>query len=400
MKLHLHDSKILVDFKMRVVLGCTVWARGVQQGHLDGIGVYTRELSAALTECDLGLKGIIFGKEPKIETGNSEEATIPFPHFYTNKNLQFEAGLAYSIGKNFVLPKELCGPIDLLHATDHLIPRHKHIPVIATVMDLIPLLHPEWIGGRFRRAKNFVFRQSIRQADHVITISEFSKSAIVETLGVSEQNISVIPLGVDKRFFKNPHRGATDSTAILSSYDLQRGYFLVLGTLQPRKNIERILKAHQQLPNEIRQLHPLVIVGRYGWGVRDLIPKIDELEATSECKWLKFVSADALPHLLQSAKALIFPSLYEGFGLPVIEAFAAGCPVITSKTTALPEVSGDSAILVDPYDTNDIANAMRSLIWDDDLREEMIEKGLQRAAMYSWQSCAAKTLEAYRKVCG
>jgi alpha-1,3-rhamnosyl/mannosyltransferase len=184
----------------------------------------------------------------------------------------------------------------------------------------------------------------------------------------------------------------------LEKYGLEPGFFLFIGTLQPRKNLPRILEAFQSLPDDVRKAHPLIVVGRDGWNNEELIPQLKALEQRGEGRWLSYLPQDEVMALMQSAGALVFASLYEGFGLPVIEAFAARCPVIASNTTSLPEVTGDAAWSVDPTDSASIAAAMQDVLTQADVRAQKIEKGLERAKHYSWQECARKTLAVYEKV--
>ena len=386
---------------MNIVMGCSAWQRGLGQGHLDGIGVYTRELATALLAKQVRLQGVVFGRQQprlrNIQENQSEKTSpqIPFPCFASGRRVSVEAALALLAGKDFFLPTELARPFDLIHAPDHIIPKQKKVPVVATVMDLIPLLHPEWVGGKLLAAKNWVFVRSIQSADHIITISEFSKHSLMDHLHIPEERITVTPLGV-------AHFGDCQSDFSAESFvadlGLSPGFFLVLGTLQPRKNLERIMAAHQRLPREARRQHPLIIVGRNGWGMDHMLPSLEALAQKGEGRWLRFLPDEGVKALLAAAQALVFPSLYEGFGLPVIEAFAAGCPVITANTTALPEVAGDCAWLVNPVDEEEIAAAMVSAIGNSLQRHQFIDNGRLRAKAFTWEACAHKTLEAYAKV--
>jgi alpha-1,3-rhamnosyl/mannosyltransferase len=263
-------------------------------------------------------------------------------------------------------------------------------------MDLIPQLHPEWIKQDLRRVKSWLFTRSIRQADHLITISEHSKNDMVEHLGISPDRISVTPLGVDPIYFERIDKSARDG--VLEKHNLEPGFFLSIGTLQPRKNLPRILAAFEALPDKVRKEHPLIVVGRNGWDNDELLPSLQRLKDKGEGQWLSYLPQDEVMALMQSAGALVFASLYEGFGLPVIEAFAAQCPVIASNTSSLPEVTGDAAWPVNPMDTASITAAMQDVLRHTDTRTEKIAKGLERAKQYSWQECARKTLAVYEKV--
>jgi alpha-1,3-rhamnosyl/mannosyltransferase len=263
-------------------------------------------------------------------------------------------------------------------------------------MDVIPMLHPEWIKNDLRSLKSWLFNTAVRKADHIITISEHSKQDMVEHLGMAPERISVTPLGVDPIYFEriDPNMRA----AVLEKHGINAGFFLFIGTLQPRKNLPRILRAFEQLSPELRKAHPLIIVGRDGWNNEELLPQLQALEERGEGRWLSYLPQSEVMALLQSAEALLFPSLYEGFGLPVIEAFAAQCPVIASNTTSLPEVTGDASWPVDPYDVDSISAAMLDLLANRELRASKIQLGLARARHYTWHECARQTLDVYRKV--
>ena len=184
---------------------------------------------------------------------------------------------------------------------------------------------------------------------------------------------------------------------MLQKYGLKPGYFLFVGTLQPRKNVEGILAAFQALPEELRRSRGLVIAGKAGWGADALAAKLHGLRSEGACHWLQYVPADELKALYQCAGVFVFPSLWEGFGIPVLEAFASGIPVIASNVSSLPEVAGDAALLVDPQGITELRNAMERLAQDRDFAQTLIERGRLRARQMTWETCAKKTLEVYRQ---
>lgn len=248
------------------------------------------------------------------------------------------------------------------------------IPVVATVMDAIPLVHPEWVSKRLRIFKNMAFRKMACSAQRIITISEYSKTDIVHYLEIPSERISVTHLGVNPAYSQPV---APDKRhAVLQRYGLEPGFFIFVGTIQPRKNVARIIEAHRMLPLQMQKARPLVIVGRYGWGSDELLPELLALKGRGCGRWLDNVSDEELHVLLQSALALVYPSLYEGFGLPVLEGFAAGLPVISSNTTSIPEVAADAAILVNPERIEEIADAMQKLAEDDAWAAELAERGI------------------------
>ena len=375
-----------------VGFGTTVWAHGEAAGFLDGIGIYTRALwrelalLAEVERAELQLKPYAFGKQaPTLECGTPGILSTRFPMHCLSATVLGTA-----------LPQSrLDTALDLFHATDHRIPRISGVPVVATVMDVIALTHPEWIRQRLHSFKSFLFERTILSAQRIITISEYSKRDIVKHVGVDPDRIHVTPLGVERDYFTRVEDIC--KAEVLNRLGLRPGFFLFVGTLQPRKNLDTAIEAHQRLPAAVRKRYPLVIVGREGWSSEATIARLQRLEQRGEASWLRYLPRQEVLALLQSACALVFPSLYEGFGLPVLEAFASRCPVITSNTTSLPEVAGDSAWLVDPQDVDALSLTMQALLESEALKQSMIGSGYQRALSFTWRACAEKTLDVYRR---
>ncbi len=365
----------------KIAYGVSVWARGLSSGHLDGIGIYTQALFNALKTDGVDIVPHAFG--------------VSKPNNLFGEAKPLARRVSVHLVKAALFHQKLHCHADLFHATDHHIPR-LDIPVVATVMDLIPFLHPEWVSTGLRTLKNWLFKKSILSADHLITISEQSKRDIVHHFGIEPSRISVTPLGVDPRYFDKV--SGEKSTEILKRYQLRPGFFLFIGTLQPRKNIAHLLDGHALLPLAIQKRHPLVIVGRNGWGVDELLPRLKSLQNLGTVRWLDYVPQTDIFALLQNALALTFMSLYEGFGLPLVEAFAAGCPVIASNTTSIPEVAEGAALLLHPSDVDALKEAMLSLIDDAALSSKLIESGQARARVFTWEACKDATLSAYQSV--
>ena len=375
---------------MRVGFGCTVLAQGLCRGGVDGIGSYTRELGCRLSASeDIELLPVTFNASAGKEFPFSAKMLCRLPRYAPMAGFSAVSSLSFPKG-------DAGGAMDLFHATDHLIPKFSDIPVVATLMDAIPLSHPEWVRARFLGAKRWLWRRAAQWADHVLTISEYSKQEIARCFGIAHEKISVIPLGVDDRYIE---RFLLDEKReILRRLDLPARFFLTVGTLQPRKNVGRIIEAHAALPTSLQKEIPLVIVGRNGWGCEMLVSRLNDEDARGRVHWLKYLPDREVRLLMQTAEALVFPSLHEGFGLPVVEAFASGLPVITSNTTALPEVAQNAALLVDPLDTGQICDAMRQIAEDSGLARKLVSAGESRARALSWSTCADRTAEIYRKV--
>ena len=372
---------------MRIGFGVTALCNGLSGGGLDGIGNYTREIMSRLVSA------------PQVElVPFSFRAAIPSDMGPGVPLGRYSVNTAFSVvtGANFFGMDELINRVDLIHATDHYVPRCKPAPIVATLMDAIPLSHPQWLRRDFRGIKNFLWKRAANWADEVITISDYSKNELSKWTGIALNKITVIPLAVDERWFKDV--SSVDFASVRQSYQLPETFFISVGTLQPRKNVESAIRAHRALSPVERARTPLVIIGREGWKCEEVMQLINEDSVSGAVRWLKHVpDADLLP-VLKLASALVFPSLGEGFGLPVLEAFAASVPVITSNTTSLPEVTGDAAISLNPLDVDAIARAMQQVLDDQKLVLILKQRGLARAKEFTWQACADATLQVYRKM--
>ena len=356
---------------MQIGLGTTVLTHDVASNTPAGIGSYTQALWRALE------------KDPDC---------IVLP--CKLKHYPLQAALNAASGLPFKLPKDFLKKIDLFHATDHYIPKLKK-PVIATIHDAIHLAHPEWYPARYYSLKKILWKKSATWADHIITVSEYSKSEIIKFFEIPENKITVIPQGVDVSYFEKIDPSL--KIEIKNHLHLPEHFYLFIGTLQPRKNLERLILAHEALPLDLQKTVPLIIVGQAGWRCGNLIERL-AASKNNTVRWLGTVSELEKKVLLQTASTLVFPSLCEGFGLPVLEAFASHLPVITSSRSSLPEVAGDAAILINPTDVAALSEAMQKIITDEPLRNQLTEKGLARAREFSWERCAKETKAVYQRV--
>ncbi len=247
-----------------------------------------------------------------------------------------------------------------------------------------------------RRFKNWLWLHSSRWARHIITISDFSREEIVRHFGIASDRISVVHNGVDERYFERLSGDAAEHA--VAGLNLPERFFMFVGTFQPRKNIERIVDAHEALPAALRKAVPLLIVGRNGWGADALVARLTAYGPDGDVRWLQNVGDVAKRVMMQRATALVFPSLLEGFGLPVLEGFASQTPVITSNVTSLPEVAGDAAWLVNPYSVPALTEAMVTLAREDAVGRDLVAKGLVRARQFTWDACARQTVQVYEQV--
>ncbi len=376
---------------MRLGFGVTFLSQRVKHGKYDGIGVYTIALWNTLHNGSNTLYPLSFSGEELLTAdllgAEIDQAPLSYP---------LHSGLSAIFHRAWGEMSNYEKKIDLFFAPDHHIPFLKNTPVVATVMDIIPFVHPEWASSTLRKTKNYTFKKAVESATHIITISQQSKRDIIEHMDVDSDNISVVPLGVDQQFFIR--RSPKSKLELIKKYGIDRDFFLFVGTLQPRKNILRLIQAYRILPENIKRETMLILVGQNGWGSDELRDEIEEMIKLGDGIWLSYLPQDEVLTLMQSAKAIVYPSLYEGFGLPIIEGFASQTPVITSNTTSMPEVAGDAALLVDPLSAKSIADAMQLLIEDDDLCKELTRRGLERVKQFTWEISAQKHLEVFESI--
>jgi alpha-1,3-rhamnosyl/mannosyltransferase len=242
------------------------------------------------------------------------------------------------------------------------------------------------------RVVNRRLPRSLQAARAVITDSFAVRNEILARYGVRADRVHAVPLGVAARF----HPRA--APAAPNRFGLSPGeYLLSVGTLEPRKNLVRTLQAYSRLPERLRQRFPLAVVGAAGWHESSIFAGLAPLERKGEVRVLSYVGDEELAELYCGARALLYPSLYEGFGFPIVEAMASGTPVITSSIGCMKEVAEGAALLVDPLDTDAIAAGMSRLLEDDREAARLRAEGLARAARYTWEACARQTLDVYRR---
>jgi glycosyltransferase involved in cell wall biosynthesis len=278
--------------------------------------------------------------------------------------------------------------LDLLHCPVGLAPVRSTVPVAVTVHDVMALERPDWFTAANRVQQRLVLGPAARRAAVVMTPSAFSRERAIECLRLERDRVVVTPWGVDERFAPGHAAPAT-----LASLEIERPYLLTVGSLQPRKNLEAALAAFERLPGDE---HELVVVGGRGWGDADLLERIRRSPASERVRLTGRVSDETLVELYRGAECFVFPSRYEGFGLPPLEAMACGTPVVSSERSSMPEVLGDAALLVDPDDVEALAAALEEVLASEERRAELGERGRRRAAGFTWRRTAAQTLAAYR----
>jgi len=269
--------------------------------------------------------------------------------------------------------------------------------MIITIQDLVFLKFPEHRGKRLSDYYLKRTKIAVENSKQIITSSNSTRRDLIGLLGVPARKIKVIHLGVGPNFkvFKNQSILAEKISRYVRA---KQKYILTVGTLEPRKNLSAIAKAFVLLPNSLQREHKLMFVGAKGWNNNELGQIIRDYNLTEKVVFPGFVKDEDLPYIYNKASLFVFPSLYEGFGLPPLEAMACGVPVISSGTSSLPEVIGKAGILVNPNREEEIAKAMRYVLTNPDVAKQMTKKGLKQAKKFSWQKTAQETLKIFQKV--
>jgi glycosyltransferase involved in cell wall biosynthesis len=287
----------------------------------------------------------------------------------------------------------LTGKVDIFHSNFYP-PLIKKGKSIVTIYDMSFFAYSALQTKAVQGFRNKVL-ESYHRASKIITISNFSKTEILKFLDIPEEKIEVIYPGVT---VNEPKYSNSDEEKLLSKYQLSGSYILFVGTIEPRKNIDVLLKAFEILLQKHKDRYELVIVGRLGWKYEEFLRKLRSSRAQSRIRMLGYVPDNDLPFIYKHASLFVYPSIYEGFGLPVLEAMANEVPVITSNLSSLPEVAGDAALLVNPHDEEQIAEMIDKVLSDSELRRQLIKRGRERVKKFSWMETAKQTLKLYEEV--
>ncbi len=300
--------------------------------------------------------------------------------------------------EQITLPLELWPHrLALLHSPDFIPPfRFPGLSVI-TVHDLAFLIYPQILTRESIRYYGQI-EEAVERADHIIAVSEWTKKDLMERLGVPEAKITVVYEAAEEVY--HPIDPQEARRRVQELFSIGERFILFVSTIEPRKNVPTLLKAFKIVRERCREEIKLVLVGGKGWLSERVFEMVDELNLRRDVLFLGFVPAERLLYLYNAASLLAHPALYEGFGLPILEAMACGLPVVASNVASIPEVTGSAALLVDPEDEEALAAAMRRILKEPEIAQELREKGLKRASLFSWKKTAVQTLQVYRKVLG
>lgn len=374
---------------MRLVIDYTP---AVHQGA--GIGRHTRELVRALAPLvgETAATLVVFGRSdqplPEPPAGLSMQV-IPVPNRWLT--------IAWHRAR-LPLPVEFfVGSHDLYHASDFVLPPVRKARTLLTVHDLSFLTVPDCADASLRRYLSRVVPRSVARADHILADSQSTKDDLVALLDVPADKVTVVYPGVDARF--HPIDDPAEQSRVRQRYGIgSKPFVLGVGTLEPRKNWPALIRAWTLLRQTTALPHTLVIAGGKGWLTGEITSAVTACPLKSEIVLTGFVADGDLPALYSAAGVFAFPSLYEGFGIPVLEALACGAPVVCANNSSLPEAAGDAALLVDARDESELAAALLRMIEDQTLRTERRERGMQHASGFSWPCSAEVLWRSYRQV--
>jgi glycosyltransferase involved in cell wall biosynthesis len=354
-----------------------------------GIGTYIRNLLRHLARLDPATEFVVICRE----------ADAPFvAELGENFRAVPQGAGAYSVREQIAVPMDLRREqVDLFHAPHYVLPPLTPCRSVVTIHDCIHLRFPQYLPNRlgYAYARSSMWVATHRSA-RILTVSEASKRDILRYFRVPDSKIAVIYNAIDERFHEEPP--ADEVMRVRERYQLNDPFVLYAGNIKPHKNLERLIEAFHVIRRGDLEHVKLLIIGDEISKYATLRRTVHRYKLHKHVRFFGFVPDATLAILYRLARVFVFPSLYEGFGLPPLEAMASGTPVITSNVSSLPEVVGDAAMLIDPYDADAIAGAMRRVMADDRLREDMRERGLARAREFSWERSIRRVREIYDEV--
>lgn len=300
--------------------------------------------------------------------------------------------------EHFVLPVRLMKKgIDIFHGPASLIPfRKDHYRVVVTIHDLVAFLFPETIPLKYGAYMRYLLRQAVKRANKIISVSFHTRQDLIEILKVPSEKIVVIHEAPSPIF--HPYDPMEVRTFLKERYGIQKKYIYHLGNIKPRKNLIVLLEAFTRVCRELGPEYQLVVSGQKGWLIRSLSHFLKNYPNRDQVLFTGYVPVEELPFFMNGAELFVFPSLYEGFGLPVLEAMSCGTPVISSNRSSIPEIIGSAGILIDPTDTQELADRIILLLRNSEERKRLSLSSREQAARFTWEDVARKTLEVYRSV--
>lgn len=348
-----------------------------------GTGIYARSLVDALRRLDTSNEYQIFAVNQRRDMSKG-------------KTMRTRMGTIYRdmVWTQGVLPWQVYrAKVDILHMPAGVIPMFLPCPAVVSILDTTLFQAPQNFPLWHRNHSRIFVPLAANRASMILTISKHSKRDIIKQFNVAPDKVVVTYPAASPKFHPVSKREISE---VKQWYGLD-SFILTVGTLEPRKNIIRLLQAFALL-RQSGFSYQLIHAGPRGWLFNDIVAEVHRLELQDSARFLGRVPLHDLVGLYNAASVFVYPSLYEGFGLPVLEAMACGCPVVTSNTSSLPEVVGEAGIMVDPYDVQQLADAIQKVLEDQALAQNMRQWGLERASLFSWQRCAQETVAVYRRM--
>lgn len=351
-----------------------------------GVHVYTREIIRAVTSLDKKNEYILIRPESKNQYEGIEEVIVPLsekiPMHRGMRQYGAIPSAARKLNPDIVIEPGHFGPFFL----------PKKVKRVTVIHDITPVIMPEYHIFMSRVFHKIFLPGILKRANHIITNSEYTKSDVTTHYPITKNKTTAILLGKNEDF-KPDHR-----TDFLEKYKIKKPYLLYVGTIEPRKNLSRLIAAFEKLNKNGIGNHQLVLAGKKGWKIDDLYTQIENSSAKNNIILTGFVDKEDLAPLYTNADVFVYPSYYEGFGLPILEAMACGVPTVTSNTSSLPEVGGDAALYFDPMSVDDIYQTLAKLLTNENLLLEMKKKGLERAKIFSWEKAGRESIDLFERI--
>jgi glycosyltransferase involved in cell wall biosynthesis len=363
-----------------------------------GIGTYIRNVVRTLARLDRESKYFLIGLPAKV----AECGPLP-PNFHSVPLAGTDNTLRGSLEFRAIVRRLHCDVVHIPHL--FWIPRGLPCPYVVTVHDLLEHMYGAHDGSTLRRSLHFqLTRRALSKAARVLAVSQFTKSEIEKLFAIPGERIEVVHNAIDERFLRG-HATPSDLELIAQRYLVNYPFLLYAGAIRPHKNVVRIIEAFSALKTELAKEHvmsdlKLIIIGDDLSSHPDLRRTVIRSGVQNDVRFLGFVPIEVLRIFYDVAQVFVFPSLYEGFGLPPLEAMAHGTPVVTSNTSSLPEVTGNAAVLVNPENVFEIRRALHKALLDTSLRGRMEQRGYEQAQRFSWMNSVERILEIYREVAG
>ncbi len=360
-----------------------------------GIGVYIRELISHLADIDKKNQYFVIVNKhgdgsfvPSADNFTILVSSITRKHYFIK-----------DLWNLFFLPFLLkANNIDIYFNPRYVLPIFKgKTKMVVTMHDMIAFLYPEiWPGISGFRIRSYI-KYSSQRADIIITISSWAKKDIVRILNIPKDKIKVIYNGINKKLFKSISDLSLERL-VKRKYGIRKKFILTVGPLGARKNHDRLIDAYGILPKCIRENYQLIVIGEKKGTYNNLLKKASKTCPADDIVFTGFIPEKEMPIVISAASLFVFPSLYEGFGIPLLEAMACGTPILASNVSSIPEVVGGAALLFDPYNLNEMANAIDKAINDKDLRQKLVQRGFEQIKKYSWENTAKEILGVFKKV--